>query len=234
MRETMAGQPPLPHQRRRRHVFVKIVSTLCLCGSLAVLIDLGADEATQSSLLTVLKSRPGGSSSASASATTSSARNFISGRTGVSANFRLLGGVNKIKPGRTLKAALLKTHLRFNPFPTTAGQQVNPVESNRIVSTLFFVFPATNSSLSLPRILSPWYFYTSFAHSIHNSARRTGMRKSIAGFRQNRRRQCPPVRGLRATIIFSPRWISTHSTYWSLETRLVKTWLCFLKIHMQI
>ena len=42
---------------------------------------------------------------------------------GVSANFRLLGGINKIKPGRTLKAALLKTHLRLNPFPTTAGQQ---------------------------------------------------------------------------------------------------------------
>ena len=130
MRETMAEPSPLPHQRRRRHIFVKIVSTLCLCGSLAVLIDLGADEATRSSLLTVLKSRPGGSSSASASATSSSARNFIGGRAGVSANFRLLGGVNKIKPGRTLKAALLKTHLRFNPFPTTAGQQVNPVESN--------------------------------------------------------------------------------------------------------
>lgn len=134
----MAEPPPLPHQRRRRHVFVKIVSTLCLCGSVAVLIDLDADEATRSSLLTVLKSRPGGSSSASASAsaTSSSARNFIGGRTGVSANFRLLGGVNKIKPGRTLKAALLKTHLRLNPFPTTAGQQVNPVESNR----LYFVF----------------------------------------------------------------------------------------------
>ena len=128
----MAEPSPLPHQRRRRHIFVKIVSTLCLCGSLAVLIDLGADEATRSSLLTVLKSRPGGSSSASdsASATSSSARNFIGGRAGVSANFRLLGGVNKIKPGRMLKAALLKTHLRFNPFPTTAGQQVNPVESN--------------------------------------------------------------------------------------------------------
>lgn len=106
--KTMAEPPStLPHQRRRRHAFVKIASTLCLCGSLAALIDLGADEATRSSLLTVLKSRPGGGS----------------GRTGVSGNFRLLGGISKIKPGRTLKASLLKTHLRFNPFPTTAGQQ---------------------------------------------------------------------------------------------------------------
>ena len=112
----------LPHQRRRRHAFGKIASTLCLCGSFAALIDLGADEATRSSLLTILKSRPGGSS-ASATSSSSSSRNVIGGRTGVSGNFRLLGGVSKIKPGRMLKAALLKTHLRFNPFPTTAGQQ---------------------------------------------------------------------------------------------------------------
>ena len=85
-----------------------------------MLVDLGADEATRSSLLTILKSRPGGIYGSAKSSTT---RNVIGGRTGVSANFRLLGGINKIKPGRTLKAALLKTHLRLNPFPTTAGQQ---------------------------------------------------------------------------------------------------------------
>lgn len=165
--ETMAEPPPLPHQRRRRHAFVKIASTLCLCGSLAVLVDLGADEATRtsSSLLTILKSRSGGSSSASNSATSSSARNVIGGRTGVSANnFRLLGGVNKIKPGRTLKAALLKTHLRFNPFPTTAGQQVNPIELSLL--TLFSVFPAIFLSLinQLIACLSTNRLYLVFSH----------------------------------------------------------------------
>ena len=92
------SQPPSP-QRRRRHVLVRIASTICLIAALAVLVDLGADEATRSST------------------------RIIGGRTGVSANFRLLEGINKIKPGRTLKAALLRSHLRFNPNPNTKGQQ---------------------------------------------------------------------------------------------------------------
>lgn len=97
------SQPPSP-QRRRRHVLVRIASTICLIAALAVLVDLGADEATRSSLLTIVQS-----------STTKSS--------GVSANFRLLEGINKIKPGRTLKAALLRSHLRFNPNPNTKGQQ---------------------------------------------------------------------------------------------------------------
>ena len=91
-----SSQPPSP-QRRRRHVLVRIASTICLIAALAVLVDLGA--------------------------TTKSSTRIIGGRTGVSANFRLLEGINKIKPGRTLKAALLRSHLRFNPNPNTKGQQ---------------------------------------------------------------------------------------------------------------
>ena len=105
------SQPPSP-QRRRRHVLVRIASTICLIAALAVLVDLGADEATRSSLLTIVQS-----------STTKSSTRIIGGRTGVSANFRLLEGINKIKPGRTLKAALLRSHLRFNPNPNTKGQQ---------------------------------------------------------------------------------------------------------------
>ena len=89
------SQPPSP-QRRRRHVLVRIASTICLIAALAVLVDLG---------------------------TTKSSTRIIGGRTGVSANFRLLEGINKIKPGRTLTAALLRSHLRFNPNPNTKGQQ---------------------------------------------------------------------------------------------------------------